>query len=132
MRDVSLCSSFAQIRRIAILPILSRVLAFCNCETLNRSDRLFYLLILYGTTCLCKLPNRLDRLFYPLTLDGLFTYCTSYRIGQIDLPSGTRRLACYTKHRIGQMTLDGSFAISKGLGDDHRHGLHTTKVSANI
>ena len=30
------------------------------------------------------------------------------------------------------MTLDGSFAISQGLGDDYRHELHTIKVSADV
>ena len=30
------------------------------------------------------------------------------------------------------MTIDGSFAISKGLGGDHKYELHTTKVLANV
>ena len=30
------------------------------------------------------------------------------------------------------MTLDGSFVISKELGDDHKYRLHTIKISANI
>ena len=123
--------------------------AVCKYKTPNRSDGLFYPLILYVTTRLCKLPNRSDRLFYLLTLNGLFTCCASYQIGQTDsstlwhstacslckIPNrsnDTRRLFCYAKHRMGQMTLDGSFAISKGLGGDHRHGLYTTKVSADV
>ena len=104
------------------------VVAVRKCETPNRSDRLFYPLILYGTTHLCKLPNRSDGLFYPLTLDGLFTCCASYQIGQTDSSTlwhstacllcktpnrsiDTQRLICYAKHQIGQITLDGSFAI---------------------
>ena len=146
---VSLHSSFAQIKKIAILPILSWVLAVRKCEIPNRSDRLFYPLILYGTTCLCKLPNRSDGLFYPLTLDSLFICYADYRIGQMDSftlwhstaysdcetpnrSNDTQRLFCYAKQRIGQITLNGSFVISKGLGDDHRHGLYTTKVLADV
>ena len=91
---VSLRSSFAQIRRIAILPIFSRVLAVRNCKIPNRSDGLFYLLILYGTTRLCKLSNRSDGLFYPLTLDGLFTYCARYQIGQTDSSTLSHSTAC--------------------------------------
>ena len=132
MRDISLHLSFVQIRKIAILLILLRVLAVCNYKTLNRSDRLFYPLIFYGTTRLYKLPNRSDGLFYPLILNGLFTCCASYQIGQIDLFSCTCRLVCYAKHRIGQMTLEGSFIISKVLSTDHKHGLHNTKVSADV
>lgn len=125
-------SNFAQIRKIAIFLILLRVLAICNCKTLNRSNGLFYPLIFYGMTRLCKLPNRSDKLFHLLTLDGLFTYYASYQIGQIDLFSGTQQLACYAKHQIGQIILNGFFAISKRLSDDHRHKLHNTKVLANI
>ena len=107
--------------------------AVCKCEILNRSDRLFYPLILYGITRLCKLPNRSDGLFYPLTLDGLFTCYASYQIGQRTLlPSATWRLARYAKYPIGQLTLDSFFAISKRLSGDHRHRLHTAKISANI
>ena len=123
--------------------------AVCKCEIPNRSDGLFYPLILYGTTRLCKLPNRSDKLFYPLTLDGLFTYCASYQIGQTDSSIlwdstaclvcktlnrsiDTRRLFCYAKHQIGQMTLDSFFAISKRLDGDHRHKLYNTKVLADV
>ena len=56
------------------------IFAGLNCllyKTLNRSDGLFYSLILYGMTrlckLLCKLLNRPDRLFYPLVLNGLLT-----------------------------------------------------------
>ena len=121
-------SSFAQIKKITILLILSQVLPVCNFKTLRRWDTLFYPLIFYGITLLCKLPNRLDRLFYPLTTDGLFTYYASYQIGQIYLASGTRCLACSAKHQIDQMILDGFLATSNGLGSNHRYGLHTIKI----
>ena len=80
---ILLRSNFAQIRKI---DLYNTFVSF-SCllyKTPNRSDRLFYPLILYYTTCLCKLSNRWDRLFYSLTLDSLFIYCTSYQIGQRD------------------------------------------------
>ena len=121
-------SSFAQIKRIAILPILLRVLTICKCETSNRSDRLFYPLILYSITRLCKLPNRLDGLFYPLIFDSLLKCCASYQISQTNSSilwhltacllcktpnrsNDTRWLFCYAIYQIDQMTLDNSFAI---------------------
>ena len=102
--------------------------AVCKCETPKRLDKLSYPLILYGTTRLCKLPNKSDGLFYSLTLDGLITCCASYQIGQMDSSTlwhltacslyktpnrsnNTRQLFCHTKYQIGQMTLDGSFAM---------------------
>ena len=63
-----------------------------------------------------------------MTLDGLFTCYENYQIGQTDTSTlwhstayllcetpnrsiDTQRLFRYAKHRIGQMTLNGSFAI---------------------
>ena len=123
--------------------------AVCKYKTPNRSNKLFYPLILHGTTYSCKLPNKSDGLFYPPTLDGLFTCCTSYRIGQTNSSTlwhsttcslcktpnrsiDIQQLFCYAKHQIGQITLDGSFAISKGLRGDHKYGLYTTKVSVDV
>ena len=132
MWDVLLRLSFTQIRKIAIFPILSQILVICNCKISNRSDKLFYFLILYSTTCLCKLSNRSDELFYPLILNGLFICYASYQIGQMDLISDIQRLAYYAKYWISQMTFDGPFAMTTGFSGDHRHRLYTTKVLANV
>ena len=89
----------------------------------------------------------------------LFTCCTNYRTGQMESstlwhfygllyelpnrpdglpPSGTFTACSIAKHQIGQtdfhpLTLDGSTIRNQlGLGGDHRHGLYTTKVSADV
>ena len=117
-------------------PCLTGHPSCCNyllCETLNRSEGLFYPLILYGMTHLCKPPNRSDGFFHPLTLDGLFTWCASYRIGQTDsstLWHSTACSLCKTPNRsIDTWRL---FCSQQGWGGDHRHGLHTTMVSATF
>ena len=103
---------------------------------------------------LYKLPNKPDGLLP----SGTFTACcTSYRIGQTDFHpltllrlavqateqarrafSGTFTACSIAKHQIGQtnfypLTLDGSTIRNQlGLGGDHRYGLYTTQVLADV
>ena len=132
-------SSFIQIRKIAIFLIFLQVLAICKCKISNRLDGIFYPLILYSTTCLCKLPNRSDGFFYLLTLNDLFTCCASYQIGKIN-SSTLWHLTAYLLYKILNksyrlfypLTLDNSFTISQNLDGDHKYGLYTTKVLADV
>ena len=75
------------------------------CETLNKSDKLFYPLILYDMPYLCKLSNRPGEFFYPLILSWLiYLLCKLLnRPDRIFYLLTFSRHAHYTKHWIGQM-----------------------------
>ena len=76
----------------------------------------------------------------PWHFHGLFTCCMSYRTGQTEsstLWHFDGLLDCETPNRSDglfySLTLDGSTIRNQlGLGGNHRYGMYTTKVSADV